>query len=63
MENRWLKRAGYGSGDFACNLVFGTMASYLMFFYTDVFGIGAAVVGAMLCNHPITPHDPQIVIF
>ena len=48
MENRWLKRAGYGSGDFACNLVFGTMASYLMFFYTDVFGIGAAVVGAML---------------
>lgn len=48
MENKWLKRAGYGSGDFACNLVFGTMASYLMFFYTDVFGIGAAVVGAML---------------
>ena len=48
MENKWLKRVGYGSGDFACNLVFGTMASYLMFFYTDVFGIGAAVVGAML---------------
>ena len=48
MENRWLKRVGYGSGDFACNLVFGTMASYLMIFYTDVFGIGAAVVGAML---------------
>ena len=48
MENKWLKRAGYGSGDFACNLVFGTMASYLMFFYTDVFGIGAAIVGAML---------------
>ncbi len=48
MENKWLKRVGYGSGDFGCNLVFGTMASYLMFFYTDVFGIGAAVVGAML---------------
>ncbi len=48
MENKWLKRVGYGSGDFACNLVFGTMASYLMIFYTDVFGIGAAVVGAML---------------
>lgn len=48
MENRWLKRAGYGSGDFACNLVFGTMASYLMIFYTDVFGLAAAAVGAML---------------
>ena len=21
MENKWLKRVGYGSGDFACNLV------------------------------------------
>ena len=48
MENRWVKRVGYGCGDFGCNLVFGTMASYLMYFYTDVFGIGAAIVGAML---------------
>lgn len=48
MENKLLKRVGYGSGDFACNLVFSTMASYLMFFYTDIFGLTAAVVGAML---------------
>ena len=48
MENKWLKRVGYGSGDFACNLVFSTMASYLMFFYTDIFGLTAAVVGTML---------------
>ncbi|MGR3807270.1 glycoside-pentoside-hexuronide (GPH):cation symporter [Pasteurella testudinis] len=50
MKNSWLKRIGYGSGDFGCNLVFGTMASYLMFFYTDVFGIEAAVVGTMLLS-------------
>lgn len=50
MNNKWLKRIGYGSGDFGCNLVFGTMASYLMFFYTDVFGIEAAVVGTMLLS-------------
>ncbi|OOF58030.1 MFS transporter [Rodentibacter myodis] len=49
-ENRWLKRIGYGFGDFGCNLVFGTMASYLMFFYTDVFGIEAAIVGTMLLS-------------
>ncbi len=48
MENKWIKRIGYGSGDFACNLVFSTMASYLMFFHTDIFGLTAAVVGAML---------------
>lgn len=27
MENKWLKRVGYGSGDFACNLVFGSNVS------------------------------------
>ena len=36
---KWGKRIGYGIGDLGCNLVFSTMASYLMVFYTDVFGI------------------------
>lgn len=49
-QNVWLKRVGYGFGDFGCNLVFSTMASYLMFFYTDVFGIEAAVVGTMMLS-------------
>ena len=49
-QNIWLKRIGYGFGDFGCNLVFSTMASYLMFFYTDVFGIEAAVVGTMMLS-------------
>lgn len=46
--NKWKKRIGYGVGDLGCNLVFSTMASYLMFFYTDVFGISAAVAGTLL---------------
>lgn len=46
--NKWKKRIGYGVGDFGCNLVFSTMASYLMFFYTDVFGITAAVAGTLM---------------
>ncbi|WP_018664645.1 MFS transporter [Heyndrickxia acidiproducens] len=45
---KWKKRIGYGVGDLGCNLVFGTMASYLMFFYTDVFGITAAAAGTMM---------------
>jgi glycoside/pentoside/hexuronide:cation symporter, GPH family len=45
---KWKKRFGYGVGDLGCNLVFSTMASYLMFFYTDVFGITAAVAGTMM---------------
>lgn len=45
---KWKKRIGYGVGDLGCNLVFSTMASYLMVFYTDVFGITAAAVGTMM---------------
>ncbi|MBR0396729.1 MAG: MFS transporter [Eubacterium sp.] len=45
---KWRKRIGYGIGDLGCNLVFSTMASYLMVFYTDVFGIAAAAAGTMM---------------
>lgn len=45
---KWGKRIGYGVGDLGCNLVFSTMASYLMVFYTDVFGITAAAAGTMM---------------
>lgn len=41
-------RIWYGIGDLGCNLVFSTMASYLMVFYTDVFGITAAAAGTMM---------------
>lgn len=42
------KRIGYGVGDLGCNLVFSTMASYLMIFYTDVFGITATAAGTLM---------------
>ena len=45
---KWGKRIGYGIGALGCNLVFSTMASYLMVFYTDVFGITAAAAGTMM---------------
>lgn len=45
---KWKKRIGYGIGDLGCNLVFSTMASYLMVFYTDVFGITAVAAGTMM---------------
>lgn len=48
MQNKWGKRIGYGIGDLGCNLVFSTMSSYLLIFYTDVFGIAAAAAGTMM---------------
>jgi len=48
MKLSFKEKVGYGLGDFACNLVFSTLMLYLMFFYTDVFGIPAAVVGTLM---------------
>ena len=39
------EKIGYGFGDTASNLYFQMFISFLLFFYTDVFGIPAAVAG------------------
>ncbi len=41
-------RVGYSVADLASNLVFQMMSSYLLFFYTDVLGIAAAVGGTIM---------------
>ncbi|AFH61111.1 glycoside-pentoside-hexuronide (GPH):cation symporter [Paenibacillus caseinilyticus] len=42
-----LERISYGLGDTASNLIFAVVTSYLMFFYTDVFGLNMAAVGTL----------------
>jgi glycoside/pentoside/hexuronide:cation symporter, GPH family len=41
------EKIGYGFGDAASSMFWKLFSMYLMFFYTDVFGISAAVVGTM----------------
>lgn len=41
-------KLSFGVGDVASNFVFTAVSTYLMFFYTDVFGISAAIVGTIL---------------
>lgn len=41
------EKIGYGFGDMASSMFWKLFTMYLMFFYTDVFGIPAAVVGTM----------------
>jgi GPH family glycoside/pentoside/hexuronide:cation symporter len=43
----WLQRIGFGSGDLAQNLIYQTVATYLLFFYTNVFGISPASAAFM----------------
>ncbi len=38
-------KVGYGMGDLAANLVFQSILIYLLFFFTDVYGIAAPVAG------------------
>lgn len=41
------EKVGYGLGDMASSMFWKLFGSYLMIFYTDVFGMSAAVVGTM----------------
>lgn len=41
------EKIGYGFGDAASSMFWKLFGSYLMIFYTDVFGLPAAVVGSM----------------
>ena len=42
------EKLAYGVGDFASNLIFATVSTFLMFYYTDIYGLPAAVVGTLL---------------
>lgn len=39
---------GYGVGDLGINLYFISTMTYLMFFYTDIFGLSAATAGTLM---------------
>ena len=43
----WIQRIGFGSGDLAQNLIYQTVAQYLLIFYTNVFGLPAATAAVM----------------
>ena len=43
----WLQRIGFGSGDMAQNLIYQTISIWLLFFYTNVFGIKPAAAATM----------------
>lgn len=58
------EKVAYGFGDFASSMFWKIFSVYLLFYYTDVFGISAAVVGTMFLITRIwdTALDPIIGI-
>lgn len=43
----WMQRIGFGSGDLAQNLIFQVTCMYLLFFYTDIYGLNEVDVSVM----------------
>src|SRR5262245_59417673 len=42
------EKLAYGLGDSAANFIFQTQITFLLFFYTDVFRIGASAAGTII---------------
>ena len=43
----WLQRIGFGAGDMAQNLIYQTISIWLLFYYTNVFGLKPSVAAVM----------------
>ena len=54
------EKISYGLGDFACSMFWTLFSMFLLFFYTDVFGISAAAAGTMFLVTRLwdTANDP-----
>ena len=56
MENKWgmymktsiSEKIAYGMGDVACNVVYALTSGLIVYFYTNVIGVSAGVVGTIL---------------
>ena len=48
MKLKFSEKLAYGAGDFASNLIFATVSTFLMYYYTDIYGLQAVVVGTLL---------------
>lgn len=42
------ERVGFGIGDLAINITWASLGMYVVYFYTDVVGIGAAIIGTLM---------------
>ncbi len=69
----WMQRIGFGSGDLAQNLIYQTISMYLLFFYTNVYGLDPGVAAIMflivrivdviwdpLVGTFVDKHDPKL---
>ena len=61
----WLQRIGFGAGDMAQNLIYQTVSIWLLFFYTNVYGIspGSAAIMFLVVRLVDVLWDPLVGAF
>ena len=61
----WLQRIGFGAGDMAQNLIYQTVSIWLLFFYTNVYGLapGAAALMFLIVRLVDVLWDPIVGAF
>jgi len=61
----WLQRIGFGAGDMAQNLIYQTVSIWLLFFYTNVYGLspGAAALMFLIVRLVDVLWDPLVGAF
>ena len=61
----WFERIAFGSGDMAQNFIYQTVTTYLLFFYTNVYGLNPAIASAMFLGVRIIDAiwDPIVGVF
>lgn len=61
----WLQRIGFGAGDMAQNLIYQTVSIWLLFFYTNVYGIspGSAALMFLVVRLVDVLWDPLVGAF
>ncbi|WP_431803382.1 MFS transporter [Halobacillus andaensis] len=58
----FIEKIGYGLGDLASNLIFAAISMFLTFYYTDVVGVSAAIVGTIILVSKIFDGFTDIVM-
>ena len=56
------EKIGYALGDTAANIAWRTLTTFLLIFYTDVFGISAAAAGVLLLVTRLTDGFTDVIM-
>ena len=57
----WRQRIGFGISDYACNLAYLMVNTYLLIFYTDVAGIPDGKCCVYVFDHKVSLMHLQII--